>query len=180
MLLSRHLQRSLGQSGAPHMIRILYNFIYSCPPTGIFRPPPADSSTSYSPYVSPTTADLISTFTIPSIKAILIELLTLGKTSMLCYITWFHVISHIGRALGFPDTPDGLPSSIVMTSLDEIRLLHSKASSSHFPSMLVDAERGRAIEVEVILGEVVRMAKQFKVDIPVEKNPALFVFYSLG
>ena len=36
--------------------------------------------------------------------------------------------------------------------------------------MLVDAERGQPIEVEVILGEVVRMAKQLNVDIPVAKN----------
>ncbi|KAF8805558.1 6-phosphogluconate dehydrogenase C-terminal domain-like protein [Phlegmacium glaucopus] len=119
-----------------------------CTLPAIFRPPPTDSSTLYSPYVSPTTADLISTFTIPSIKAILIELVTLG------------------RALGFPNTPDGLPSSAVMAVLDDAQLISSKASSTHVPSMLVDAERDQPIEVEVILGEVVRMAKEFNVDIP--------------
>jgi len=33
--------------------------------------------------------------------------------------------------------------------------------------MLLDAEKGQPIEVEVILGEVVRMAKEQNVDIPV-------------
>jgi len=33
--------------------------------------------------------------------------------------------------------------------------------------MLLDAERGQPIEVEVILGEVVRLAKERGVDIPV-------------
>ena len=32
--------------------------------------------------------------------------------------------------------------------------------------MMLDAEKGQAIEVEVILGEVVRMARQVNVDIP--------------
>jgi len=33
--------------------------------------------------------------------------------------------------------------------------------------MLLDAEKGQPIEVEVILGEVVRMAKERQVDMPV-------------
>jgi len=36
----------------------------------------------------------------------------------------------------------------------------------HTPSMLLDARRGRPFEVEVILGEVVRMARSVGVDIP--------------
>ena len=36
--------------------------------------------------------------------------------------------------------------------------------------MLVDAGRDRPIEVEVIIGEVVRMAKEFNIDIPVAKK----------
>ena len=32
--------------------------------------------------------------------------------------------------------------------------------------MMLDAEKGQAIEVEVILGEVVRMARQVNVDVP--------------
>ena len=40
-------------------------------------------------------------------------------------------------------------------------------SSSHKPSMMLDMERGQPIEVEVILGEVVRMAQEAGVEVPV-------------
>lgn len=33
--------------------------------------------------------------------------------------------------------------------------------------MMLDAERGQPLEVEVILGEVVRMAREHKVEVPV-------------
>lgn len=45
--------------------------------------------------------------------------------------------------------------------------IHAKADSNHVPSMLLDTEKGPPIEVEAILGEVVRMAKEQKVDTPV-------------
>ena len=45
--------------------------------------------------------------------------------------------------------------------------IYAKADSTHAPSMLLDAEKGQPIEVEVILGEVVRMAKERHVDVPV-------------
>jgi len=122
------------------------NSSYTLP--AIFRPPPQDPANLYRPFVSPTTSDLISTFTIPTIKATLDELLVLG------------------RALGFPDTEDGLPASTVTNVLENTWKLHAKADSTHVPSMLLDAERGKPIEVEVILGEVVRMAKERNVDIP--------------
>ncbi|TFK31810.1 ketopantoate reductase PanE/ApbA-domain-containing protein [Crucibulum laeve] len=118
------------------------------PLPSIFRKPPKDSSVPYAPYVSPTTAELINTYTIPNIRAILIELLTLG------------------HAMGFPDSLDGLPSSVVDTVLNNTRGLHETPESTHIPSMLLDTQKGQPIEVEVIIGEVVRLAKEFKVDIP--------------
>ncbi|CAA7266205.1 unnamed protein product [Cyclocybe aegerita] len=114
----------------------------------IFRQPPEVSSVSYQPYVSPATADLISAYTIPAIKATLDELLILG------------------RALGFPDTPEGLPSSAVTSVLESTRALHTKPNSNHVPSMLLDARKGQPIEVEVILGEVVRMARERNLELP--------------
>lgn len=51
--------------------------------------------------------------------------------------------------------------------LENTRNIHAKPDSNHVPSMLLDVERGQPIEVEVILGEVVRMAKERNVDIPV-------------
>ncbi|KAF8895909.1 ketopantoate reductase PanE/ApbA-domain-containing protein [Gymnopilus junonius] len=114
----------------------------------IFRPPPEDPSVTYEPFVYPATADLISSYTITTLKAILEELISLG------------------RALGYPDTPDGLPSSLVQSTIENTRKLHVKADSTHVPSMLLDARKGQPIEVEVILGEVVRMAKEHNVDVP--------------
>lgn len=73
----------------------------------------------------------------------------------------------LGRALGYPDTPDGLPSSLVESTIENTRKLHVKPDSTHVPSMLLDARKGQPIEVEVILGEVVRMAKEHSVDVPV-------------
>ncbi|KAF5325539.1 hypothetical protein D9619_009858 [Psilocybe cf. subviscida] len=114
----------------------------------IFRSPPRYSSESYTPYVSDTTADLINAFTIPTITAIMEEMLA------------------VGRALGFPDSPEGLPSSSVSGTLERTRVLHITADSIHVPSMLLDARQRRPIEVEVIVGEVVRMARAHNVPVP--------------
>lgn len=137
----------------------------------IFRAPPADPSISYAPFVSPTTADLISTYTIPAIRATLEELLTLGKSFyFICSASLIMIrITHrcVGRALGFPDSPDGLPSSVVDSAIEGTRKIHERPDSTHVPSMLLDAQKGLPIEVEVILGEVVRMAKAHNVPLPV-------------
>ncbi|KAF8895908.1 6-phosphogluconate dehydrogenase [Gymnopilus junonius] len=113
-----------------------------------FRPPSEDPSVSYEPYVYPVTADLIKTYTIPMITAILEELIL------------------VGRALGYPDAEDGLPSSLPSFILETSWKIHAKPDSTHVPSMLLDAQRGQPIEVEVIVGEVVRMAKERNVTIP--------------
>jgi len=78
--------------------------------------------------------------------------------------------------MGFNDSPDGIPSSIASATLDDTAALHVLPSSFHTPSMLLDAQRGRPIEVEVILGEVVRMAKEKGVSVPrIEMLYALLV-----
>jgi ketopantoate reductase len=69
--------------------------------------------------------------------------------------------------MGFPDSPDGIPSSIADDTLNSTAALHVLSSSTHRPSMLLDAEKGKPIEVEVILGEVVRMAKERGMSLPV-------------
>ncbi|KAF5384096.1 hypothetical protein D9615_003263 [Tricholomella constricta] len=114
----------------------------------LFRPPPSDPSSPYSPYISPTTADLITKHTIPTIRATLQELLILG------------------RALGYQDDKDGLPSSVVDDVIESTRRLHTVPESTHKPSMMLDAEKGLPIEVEVILGEVVRMAQEREIPMP--------------
>ena len=70
-----------------------------------------------------------------------------------------------GRALGFPESD--LPSSIVNDTVEITARLHRSPESTHRPSMLLDSESGRPIEVENIFGEVVRMARQHNVDMPV-------------
>ncbi|KAJ3797043.1 6-phosphogluconate dehydrogenase [Lentinula aff. detonsa] len=114
----------------------------------VFRPPPSDSSLKYEPYVATKTAHLINEFTIPTLKAVMEELVTLA------------------RALGFPDSDDGLPSSTVESIINNTASLHVSPESTHVPSMLLDARKGQPIEVEVILGEVVRMAKERNVPVP--------------
>jgi ketopantoate reductase len=75
-----------------------------------------------------------------------------------------------GRALGFPDSPDGLPSSVVESTLARTRETHQKADCIHIPSMLLDVRNRRPIEVEVVVGEVVRMAHARGVGIPVSDH----------
>jgi len=114
----------------------------------IVRPPPSDPSVQYIPYVSPTTAELITTYTLPIIRATLEEV-------------W-----KLGRAIGYPDTAEGIPYSAIDVVLNGMIEGHAKPENNHTPSMLVDLEQGRPIEVEVIVGEVVRMARERKVEVP--------------
>ena len=127
----------------------------------IFRPPPEDALHSYEPYVSPITADLIEKYTISAIKSTLQELITLGMTPRLTkmYHPLLLLIILLGRALGFPD-----PTTDIFEST---RAIHAKSNSKHIPSMMLDAQKGKPIEVEVIIGEVVRMARSVGVEIPV-------------
>jgi len=114
----------------------------------LWRAPPSDPLETYEPYVSPMTAKLIEEYTLPSIKATLDELVTLG------------------RAMGFPDSEDGLSSSYSEEAVKSTKVLHVDPSSAHTPSMLLDAQKGLPIEVEVIFGEVVRLAQEFNVPVP--------------
>ena len=50
----------------------------------------------------------------------------------------------------------------------------------HTPSMMLDVQRGKPFEVEVIIGEVVRMARSVGVDIPVSTSlncPCISILY---
>ncbi|KAG2366366.1 6-phosphogluconate dehydrogenase [Suillus spraguei] len=114
----------------------------SCP-AAIFRPPPKEGQ-SYSPYIAPQTAPDV----IPVLRAILQEMITLG------------------RALGYPDNDDGLPSSLIDDVILRTAKVHRDPAHTALPSMLLDVQNGLPIEVEVILGEVVRMAKEVGVDVP--------------
>ncbi|KAG6884814.1 hypothetical protein C0993_008033 [Termitomyces sp. T159_Od127] len=100
----------------------------------LFRQPPSDPSKPYTPYVSPTTAHLIEEYTIPAIRATLEELVVLA------------------RALGYPDSIDGISSTLPGEVIENTRKLHVGPDSFHKPSMMIDAEKNQPLEVEVIFG----------------------------
>lgn len=120
-----------------------FSALTGSPPQAMFRPPPKEGQ-SYSPYIAPQTAPN----TIPILRAILQEMVNLG------------------RALGYPDNEDGLPSSLIDNTISRTVEIHRDPALTSLPSMLLDVQNGLPIEVEVILGEVVRIAKELGVDVP--------------
>ncbi|KZP22212.1 6-phosphogluconate dehydrogenase C-terminal domain-like protein [Athelia psychrophila] len=132
----------------------LWNLTFSsfCTLTGyplpsLFRAPPKDGDT-YEVYVSESTRDLILEYTLPTIKAMMEEYVTLG------------------HAMDLSEPGTGVTSDFVDYMIKETAAIHVKADSTHLPSMLLDAENGRPMELEVIIGEVVRMAKGAGVAVP--------------
>ncbi|KAA1474388.1 6-phosphogluconate dehydrogenase C-terminal domain-like protein [Dentipellis sp. KUC8613] len=118
------------------------------PLTAVFRPPTVSNPQMDATLPSVRHFSLITENTIPVLRAIMQELLA------------------VGHALGFPADDRGLPPEIVDRTIESTGRLHAVPESKHRPSMLLDVEKGRPIEVEVILGEVVRMARERGVDIP--------------
>ncbi|KAJ3795954.1 ketopantoate reductase PanE/ApbA-domain-containing protein [Lentinula aff. detonsa] len=134
---------------AKNMLNIAYAAcacLTRCSLTSLFRPPP--TNIAYEPYLEPATADRVNLYTKKWIEDILNECICLG------------------RAMGFPDSEDGLPSSIVESSMKTSEKNYSGPESNHNPSTLLDIEKGAPIEVEVIWGETVRLAKQRNVEVP--------------
>ncbi len=132
-------------------------------PSAIFRQPQPESAsreettnptahatspgiTSDLPYSHP----LIRDHTIPFLRDTFSELVKLGNTI-------------------FPPTGDGpaLKPELAFNILKNTSAIFSKPTSTERPSMLVDVELGRPMELEVIVGEVVRLGKKFGVDLPV-------------
>ncbi|KAJ3995688.1 ketopantoate reductase PanE/ApbA-domain-containing protein [Lentinula boryana] len=134
---------------AKNMLNIAYAAcacLTRCSLTSLFRPPP--TNIAYEPYLEPATADRVNLYTRKWIEDILNECICLG------------------RAMGFPDSEDGLPSSIVESSMKTSEKNYSGPESNHNPSTLLDIEKGAPFEVEVIWGETVRLAKERNVEVP--------------
>ncbi|KAI9069939.1 6-phosphogluconate dehydrogenase C-terminal domain-like protein [Trametes sanguinea] len=76
-------------------------------------------------------------------------------------------VYELGRVL-FPPQGDvpGLEPDVVRRTLVNTARLHARADSVHVPSMLVDARAGRPMEVEHVVGEVVRMGRRAGVGVP--------------
>ena len=71
--------------------------------------------------------------------------------------------------MGIPDQPgpEGIPSSYVDATVEMTAGIYVRSDNNHRPSMLVDADEGRPMEVEVIVGEVVREARKRNIPVPV-------------
>ncbi|KIJ37084.1 hypothetical protein M422DRAFT_69495 [Sphaerobolus stellatus SS14] len=73
-------------------------------------------------------------------------------------------ILSIGRAMGFDE--NALPSSVVEETIESTARIHKKPDSTHRASILIDLENGRPMELEVVVGVLVRKAKELRVEIP--------------
>ena len=75
---------------------------------------------------------------------------------------------NLGQVL-FPPSElgPGLDPNIVKRTLKNTAVLHVRPDSSHRPSMLVDVETGRPMELDVVIGEVVRLGRAKGVPMPV-------------
>jgi 2-dehydropantoate 2-reductase len=71
----------------------------------------------------------------------------------------------IGRAIGFDE--EALSSNVVDIAIGSTAKLYESPEMTHKPSMLLDIELGHPLEVEVIVGELVRKAQELHVDVPV-------------
>ncbi|KIJ63666.1 hypothetical protein HYDPIDRAFT_92387 [Hydnomerulius pinastri MD-312] len=126
-----------------------FSTLTNSPVTSLFRPPPnAAEGQSYAPYVAPVTERLVREEVLPVLQSILEEMVALG------------------RAMGFPDEESGLPSSLAEKTISSTAALHRDPEHNTLPSMLLDARNATPIEVEVIFGEVVRMAREKNVPVP--------------
>ena len=74
-------------------------------------------------------------------------------------------LQSLGRAL-FPSSPE-FGQDVAFGTLQRTSVANSQPHSTHRASMLADIENGRPMEVEVILGEVVRMARAKGLALPV-------------
>ncbi|OSC96676.1 6-phosphogluconate dehydrogenase C-terminal domain-like protein [Trametes coccinea BRFM310] len=77
-------------------------------------------------------------------------------------------VYELGRVLFPPQGEDvpGLDPEVVQKTLANTARLHARPDSVHVPSMLVDVRAGRPMEVEHVVGEVVRMGRRAGVSMP--------------
>ena len=127
-------------------------------PTAIFWSPPQDSTSSYRAFISPTTSNLISAYTIPAIEAALHELLVLG-------MEFYRNNSNMRHDTYKPGSQAMFLASLIqkmacqpplwqMCLQTQCVYTYIKADSTHILSILLDMKRFQPIEVEAILGEV--------------------------
>lgn len=107
---------------------------------------PSQTATSHIPASYP----IVHKHTIPFLYDTLIELATLGNAL-------------------FPPTDQGPvfdPPALAKDVLERTGVIATKPTSTERPSILVDVENGRPMELEVIVGEVVRLGRKAGVPLP--------------
>ncbi|KAI0321510.1 ketopantoate reductase PanE/ApbA C terminal-domain-containing protein [Amylostereum chailletii] len=117
------------------------------PLTALWCLPTASPSSTDSTPPSVSQGALIEEHSIPTLRGALMELVALGT------------------ALGFPQG-ESISPKFIETTFANTAARHRKPDNGLMPSMLVDVLAGRPIEVEVIFGEVVRLARSYGVDTP--------------
>ncbi|OJT11076.1 hypothetical protein TRAPUB_12405 [Trametes pubescens] len=141
-----------------------------------FRPPHLEPTRTADPTPSPsealaeTTREVLEAQTNPSVRAT--RAIPHASPSIGAYtIPFLHDTLSEVYALGtvlFPPAGDapGLEADLVEQTLARTAALHAVPDSVHLPSMLVDAYAERPMEVEHVVGEVVRMARKAGVSVP--------------
>ena len=115
---------------------------------------PSDESANARATASiPCASEAIGLYTIPFLYDTLVEVYNLGTVL-------------------YPPSSDsgsvpGLDPEVAMKTLANTARLHARPDSTHLPSMLMDVQAGRPMEVEHVVGEVVRMGRAAGVDVPV-------------
>lgn len=85
----------------------------------------------------------------------------------------FQEVAAVGLK-AFPPAPEdgvaGISEDIAGTTLQKVVGLAERSDRAEKLSILVDAELGRPMEVEVIVGEMIRMGRMLGVDMPVSAH----------
>ena len=133
-----------------------------------FRPPHlepgATSPPAPEPPCAPNTSSEAATAAVPAAAPLLA-----AHTTPFLYDTLTE-LSTLGVAL-FPAAGEvkALDADLPTRTLANTARLHARPDSAHVPSMLGDMLAGRPMEVEHVLGEVVRMARAAGVAVPVSR-----------
>ncbi|RPD57279.1 hypothetical protein L226DRAFT_465854 [Lentinus tigrinus ALCF2SS1-7] len=106
----------------------------------------------------PRAAPALGQYTLPFLYDTLQELSTLG--------TALFASPSPSAEPGHPDTVEGLDPDVAYKTLLNTARIHARPDSKHLPSMLVDVQAGRPMEVEHVVGEVVRMGRRAGVGMP--------------
>lgn len=127
----------------------------------------SERATAAIPHASP----VIGRYTIPFLYETLDEVYQLGTT------LFPPSDEDVGAERA---TVKGLDPDVAYKTLANTARLHARPDSTHLPSMLMDIEAGRPMEIEHVVGELVRMGRKAGVGMPVRYSKQLFLFLGDG